>query len=47
MVINYGREGTTGVFSFSVIQSVSKPEQASQPEFDSSVRPHLRQHPKA
>ncbi|KAJ4430400.1 hypothetical protein ANN_22616 [Periplaneta americana] len=36
--------------SFSVIQSMSKPEQASQsskPEFDSSVRPHLRQHPKA
>ncbi|KAJ4429849.1 hypothetical protein ANN_22053 [Periplaneta americana] len=36
--------------SFSVIQSVSKPEQASQtcvPEIDSSVRPHLRQHPKA
>ena len=45
MVINYGREGTTA--EFSVIQSVSKPEQASQPEFDSSVRPQLRQHPKA
>ncbi|KAJ4450584.1 hypothetical protein ANN_02009 [Periplaneta americana] len=30
VVINYGREGTTAVLEFSVIQSVSKPEQASQ-----------------
>ncbi|KAJ4448039.1 hypothetical protein ANN_10051 [Periplaneta americana] len=29
VVINYGREGTTAVLEFSVIQSVSKPEQAS------------------
>ncbi|KAJ4436533.1 hypothetical protein ANN_16564 [Periplaneta americana] len=28
VVINYGREGTTAVLEFSVIQSVSKPEQA-------------------
>ncbi|KAJ4450303.1 hypothetical protein ANN_01723 [Periplaneta americana] len=48
VVINYGREGTTAVSEFSVIQSVRKPEQGIQscvPEFDSSVRPHLRQHP--